>query len=140
MNTKKCTTCQAEFIPKNEWQKFCSNPCRTQNFRHKNEQHNEPMNEPKNERTVTLETLNRLLEERDRTHAAEVAKLQAEFKTQTLESRLLAIEEKLKEAEKEEEPKGIAGLGFGLPEIVQAYMAYQSMKQSTTTSQDQSPK
>lgn len=134
---KKCTNCQAEFNPRNEWQKYCSNLCRANAFKAKNEQKNESqerMNNERIERTISLETLERLLEERDRTHAAEIAKLQAEFKTQTLESRLLAIEEKLKETEADEEPKGIAGLGFGLPEIVQAYMTYQTMKQATNGS------
>ena len=70
---------------------------------------------------ITDEILNRILAERDKVHASEIAKLEAVHKSQTLETRLIAIEKKLEEGEKEEEEIG----GFKIADLIQAYTIYQ---------------
>lgn len=77
---------------------------------------------------ITDEILTRILAERDKVHASEIAKLEAEYKTQTLETRLTAIEKKLEEGEKEEE-ESIGG--FKLADIMQAYTIYQQTQNQT---------
>ena len=53
--------------------------------------------------------------------------LEAEYKTQTLETRLTAIEKKLEEGEKEEEEIG----GFKIADLMQAYTIYQQTQNQT---------
>lgn len=79
---------------------------------------------------MTEDVLNRILAERDKAHQAEIARLEAEHKARSLEARLTAIEQKLKEAD-EKENSGIAGLGIGLPELLQAYAMYQQTQTPT---------
>jgi hypothetical protein len=134
----ECIVCKEQFLARNSWQKYCSNKCRGVAFKErlndsKNDTGNAFKNDMTNERMIDHETLERILNERDKVHQAEIAKIQAEHRAQSLEARLEAIEIKLKE---EEEPKGIAGLGFGLPEIVQAYMAYSSFKEQSNPSKN----
>ena len=76
---------------------------------------------------ITEEILNRILAERDKAHASEMAKLEAEHKAQTLETRLTAIEKKMEEGEKEEEEIG----GFKIADIMQAYTIYQQSQTKT---------
>ena len=70
---------------------------------------------------ITDEILNRILAERDKVHASEIAKLEAVHKAQTLETRLTAIEKKLEEGEKDDEEIG----GFKIADLMQAYTIYQ---------------
>jgi hypothetical protein len=70
---------------------------------------------------ITEEILNRILAERDKAHASEIAKLEAVHKAQTLETRLTAIEKKLEEGEKDDEEIG----GFKIADLMQAYTIYQ---------------
>lgn len=74
---------------------------------------------------ITEEILNRILAERDNAHKQEMARLEAEFKARSLEARLTAIEEQLKDSDKEEEG-GIAG--FKISDLMQAYTMYQQMQ------------
>jgi hypothetical protein len=76
---------------------------------------------------ITDEILNRILAERDKAHAHEIARLEAEHKAQSLEARLTAIEKKLEEGDKEEEE--IAG--FKISDLVTAYMTYQQTQNQT---------
>ena len=76
---------------------------------------------------ITDEILTRILAERDKVHASEIAKLEAEYKTKTLETRLTAIEKKLEEGEKEEEEIG----GFKIADLMQAYTIYQQTQNQT---------
>lgn len=76
---------------------------------------------------ITEDVLNRILAERDKAHAHELARLQAEHKAQSLEARLTTIEKKMEEAEKDE---GGAIGGFKLADIIQAYAMYQQTQQT----------
>jgi len=76
---------------------------------------------------ITEEILNRILAERDNAHKQEMARLEAEFKARSLEARLTAIEERLKESEQDDkEEGGIAG--FKISDLMQAYTMYQQMQ------------
>lgn len=129
----ECQNCGVEFAPKNEQQKYCCNTCRMEAF-YARKAHEKapvngtvngyvtpvktPVNSPyayANNVMMTEDTLNRILSERDKAHAQEIARLEAEFKARTLEQRIIAIEEKIKE----DEGKGLAGLGIALPELIQ---------------------
>jgi division protein CdvB (Snf7/Vps24/ESCRT-III family) len=77
---------------------------------------------------ITEEILNRILAERDKAHAHELARLEAEYKAQSLEARLNAIEKKLEEGDKEEE-ESIAG--FKISDLMQAYTIYQQTQNQT---------
>ena len=63
---------------------------------------------------ITEDVLNRILAERDRAHASEIARLESEHKAQSLEFRLSAIEKKLEEEEKDE-GGGIGGMLAQIP-------------------------
>lgn len=78
---------------------------------------------------ITEEILNRILAERDNAHKQELARVEAEFKARSLETRLAAIEEKLKDKDEEGEGEGIAG--FKISDIMQAYTMYQNMQNPT---------
>lgn len=78
---------------------------------------------------ITEEILNRILAERDKAHQQEIARLEAEFKARSLETRLAAIEEKIKDKDEEGEEGGIAGIKIS--DIMQAFAMYQQMQQPT---------
>ena len=63
---------------------------------------------------ITEDVLNRILAERDKAHAHELARLEAEHKAQSLEARLTTIEKKIEEAEKDE-GGGIGGFLSQIP-------------------------
>jgi hypothetical protein len=77
---------------------------------------------------ITEEILNRILEERESRHKAELEKLRAELKLESMETRLLQIEKKLEEEDEEGETEP-AIAGFKISDIVQAYTMYQQMQQ-----------
>lgn len=79
---------------------------------------------------ITEEVLNRILAERDNAHKQEIARLEAEFKARSLEARLTAIEEKLKDTDEEGEAEP-AIAGFKISDLMQAYTMYQQMQQPT---------
>ncbi len=76
---------------------------------------------------ITEEILNRILAERDNAHKQELARMEAEFKARSLETRLTAIEERLKDADKDEEEEGGSIGGFKVADLMQAYTMYQQM-------------
>lgn len=80
---------------------------------------------------ITEEILNRILAERDNAHKQELARMEAEFKARSLETRLTAIEEKLKDADKDEEGEGEGIAGFKISDLMQAYTMYQQMQNPT---------
>lgn len=123
---KNCAYCDTEFTPRLEAQKFCSNRCRTAEFRERNPAQNalKPVTVTHQE-TVSKEMMDRILAERDKVHQHELMRIEAEYKTRTLEARLSAIEEKLKEKE-ESDDKGIGG--FSLTDIISAYTMMQQNK------------
>lgn len=139
----ECQNCGSEFAPKNEQQKYCDNTCRQEAFYARKAQEKTvvnaritPVKIPVNNQQLqansimmTEDTLNRILIERDKAHAQEIARLEAEFKARTLEQRILAIEERIKEAEKEED-KGGTIAGIQIADLVQAYQMYQQMNAS----------
>lgn len=75
---------------------------------------------------ITEEILNRILAERDNAHKQELARVEAEFKARSLETRLAAIEEKLKDKDEEGEEGEIAGIKIS--DIMQAFTMYQQMQ------------
>ncbi len=77
---------------------------------------------------ITEEVLNRILAERDNAHKQELARMEAEFKARSLEARLTAIEERLKETEKEEEGEGGEIAGFKISDLIEAYTMFQQMQ------------
>lgn len=77
---------------------------------------------------ITDEVLNRILEEREARHKAELEKLKAEMKLESMENRLLQIEKKLEEEDQEDNEPAIAG--FKMTDLMQAYTMYQQMQQS----------
>ena len=95
----QCTQCNTEFIAKNEQHKYCSNECRQSAFYTRKTASQTPiLRENTNTNTntmITEDVLNRILAERDRAHASEIARLESEHKAQSLEFRLTAIEKKL---------------------------------------------
>ncbi len=81
---------------------------------------------------ITEEILNRILAERDNAHKQELARMEAEFKARSLETRLTAIEERLKDTDKDEEEGEGGGIaGFKISDIMQAFAMYQQMQQPT---------
>lgn len=128
-----CINCGNEYAPKVEHQKYCSNKCRLEGFNRQkyqaqnplNTYTNVPINEPFNG-IITPDLLERILIEREAKHKAELEKLRAELKLESLESRVKKLEE---EAEEEEPEQSIAG--FKLSDIMQAYQMYNSMNTNT---------
>lgn len=77
---------------------------------------------------ITNEIMERILAERDAKHKAELEKVRAEVKMESMEMRLRKLEEQADQEDEETEPS-IAG--FKMSDIVQAVMAYTSMQTQT---------
>lgn len=82
----------------------------------------------KTEKTITIEMLDRILAERDARHSAELEKVKAELKLQSIETRLAKLEDELNSSE--QDVGGTIG-GFKVNDIIQAYMTYQQMQNQT---------
>lgn len=129
---KNCTHCQAEFMPKSTFQKYCSNTCRQASFqaniKGNNALNNAGYNEPNNARLDAI--TERILAEREAVFEQRLKALESEYQNKLMEMRLAEIEAKMKELEKEPEPQTIAGIPTEA--LVQMAVAYFSSKMTSS--------
>lgn len=141
---KNCTHCQAEFMPKSTFQKYCSNTCRQASFQANikgnnalnNAGYNAGYNEPNNARLDAI--TERILAEREAVFEQRLKALESEYQNKLMEMRLAEIEAKMKELEKEPEPQTIAGIPTEM--IAQMAMAYFSSKMNSSNNSDNGKK
>lgn len=135
-NSTNCAQCNNEFKRKTPEHIYCSNSCRMKayNLRKnapKNEYLNEYINEPiTRSKTHINDVSERIIDEREHVFSSRLKVMEAQFENRLMELRLIELEKKIKELEKEE-PSTIAGIPTEI--IVQMAVAYFTQKNNNGT-------
>jgi hypothetical protein len=139
-----CEYCKIDFKPFKTTQKYCSTNCRvkafnvqknaqtTQNLTNELTDNNEQMNEQINAKKTIDETIERILMERQQVFETKLKQQETEYNNKLLELRLIDLERKVLEMEKENNKE--TGFGIGMPEVINAAMTYFATKSTQTES------
>lgn len=133
-----CEYCKIDFKPFKMTQKYCSTNCRVKAFNvQKNAQttqnltnDNEQMNEQINAKKTIDETIERILMERQQVFETKLKQQETEYNNKLLELRLIDLERKVLEMEKENNKD--TSFGIGMPEVINAAMTYFATKSTQT--------
>lgn len=134
-HSEHCSFCSTEFKPKTPDHIYCSNSCRMKAYNlRKNVPKNEYINAYNNEpptrsKTHINDVSERIIDEREQVFSSRLKVMEAQFENRLMELRLVELEKKIKELEKEPEPTTIAGIPTEM--IAQMAVAYFTNKMNS---------